>query len=84
MSLFWARSCVPGLRHDLPVEEVIVHLPIRMKENSKRTSGNSLSPLGSQNKDIGASSQTLLTEVKLRLGCRPVRTLSVAHFVPGF
>ena len=84
MSLFWARSCVPGLRHDFPVEEVIVDLPIKMKGNSKRTSGNSLSPLGAQNKKIGASSQTLLTEFKLRLECRPVRTLSVAHFVPGF
>ena len=84
MSLFWARSCVPGLRHYLPVEEVIVDVPIRMKENSKRTSCNSLGPLGPQNKNIGASSQTLLTEVKLRLGCRLVRTLSVAHYVPGF
>ena len=33
----------------------------------KRTSGNSLSPLGAQNKDISASSWTLLTEVKLHL-----------------
>ena len=71
-------------RHDLPVEEVIVNLPVRMKGNSKRTSGNSLSRLGSQTKDIGAPSQTLLTEFKLRLGCRLVRTLSVAHFVAGF
>ena len=71
-------------RHDLPVEEAIIDLPIRMKENSKRASCNSLSPLGSQTKDIGASSQTLLTEVKLRLRCRLVRTLSVAHFFRGF
>ena len=33
----------------------------------KHTSGNSLSPSGAQNKDIDAASQTLLTEVKLRL-----------------
>ena len=35
-----------------------------MKGNSKAISGNSLSPLGAQNKDVGAGSQTLLTEVK--------------------
>ena len=35
-------------------------LQIRMK-------GNSLNPLAAQNKDLGAASQTLLTEVKLRL-----------------
>ena len=33
-------------RHDWLVEKTIVVFPIRMKENSKRTSGNSLSPLG--------------------------------------
>jgi len=33
-------------RHDWPVEKTIVVFPIRMKENWKRTSGNSLSPLG--------------------------------------
>ena len=38
-----------------------------MKGNLKRTTGNSLSPLVTQNKDIGAAWQTLLTEVKLRL-----------------
>ena len=37
------------------------------KESSKRISGNSFGPLGAQNKNIGAASQTLLTEVKLRL-----------------
>ena len=36
-----------------------------MKGNSKRTSGNPLSPLGAQNKDISTASQTLLTEVKI-------------------
>ena len=56
-------------RHDWPVKKAIVDLPIRLKGNSKHTSGNSLSPLGTQNKDIGAASKTLalLTEVKLRL-----------------
>ena len=42
-------------------------LPIRLKGNSKRISGYSLSPLGAQYKDFGAALQTLLTGVKLRL-----------------
>ena len=54
-------------RHDWPVKKGIVDLPIRMKGNSKRISGNSLSPLRAQNKDLGVASRTLLTEVKLRL-----------------
>ena len=37
---------------------------LRRLGNSKRSFGNSLSPLGAQKKDIGAASQTLLTEVK--------------------
>ena len=54
-------------RHrDWPIKNVIVDLPIRIKGNSKRTSGNSLSPLEEQNKDIDAASQTLLVEVKIR------------------
>ena len=36
-----------------------------MKGDTKRTSGNSLSPLGAQNKDIGAASQTLLGMVSI-------------------
>ena len=51
-----------------------------MKVNSKRTSGNSLSPLGAQNSDLGASSQALLTGVKLRLRHR----LHVGPLSPGF
>ena len=31
-------------------------MPISVKENSKRISGNSFSPLGAQNKDIDAAS----------------------------
>ena len=45
----------------------IVDLPIKVKGNSKHSSGNSLSPLGAQNKDISATSQMLLTKVKLPL-----------------
>ena len=53
--------------HDWPVKNVIVDLPIKMKGNSKRSSCNSLSPLGVQNKDLVAASQTLITKVKSRL-----------------
>ena len=38
-----------------------------MKGKSKRSSGNSSSPLGAQNKDKGAALQVLLTQVKLHL-----------------
>ena len=49
-------------RHDWSVKKAIVDLPIRLKGNSKRISGNSLSPLGTQKK-ISA----LPTGVKLLL-----------------
>ena len=42
--------------HDSPVKNATVDLPIRLKRNSKRICGNSLSPFGPQNKDIGAAS----------------------------
>ena len=45
-----------------------------MKGNSKRTSGNSSSPLVTDNRVIGASLQMLLTQVKLRLRSRLYRT----------
>ena len=38
-------------------KKVIVDFPIKMKGNSKRTSGYSLSPLRVQNKDIGTVPQ---------------------------
>ena len=44
-------------RYDWPVKKAgFVDLPIRLKENTKRISGKSLSPLWVQNKDIGAAS----------------------------
>ena len=55
--------------NDWPVKKVIVGLPIRMKGNSKRTSGNSLNPLEAQNKNLGTM-QTSLIGVKFRLGYR--------------
>ena len=48
-------------RHEWPVKRDMLDLPIRMKGNSKRISGNLLSPLEAQNKYLGAASQTLLT-----------------------
>ena len=51
-------------RHEWPVKRAIAYLPISLKGGSKRISGYSLSPLAGQNKDIGAASQSLLTEVK--------------------
>ena len=54
-------------RHDWPVKKglcfVLSWSPIKLKGNSKRTSGNSLSPLGVQNKDLCAASQTVLIRV---------------------
>ena len=41
--------------HDWPVKKAIVDLPIRIKGNRERTSSNSLSLLGAQNKDLDAS-----------------------------
>ena len=60
-------------RHDWPVRNPIVDLSIRMKGILKRTSGNSLSPLGAQNGDFGAASRILI-EVKLRLRTRLVKS----------
>ena len=54
-------------RHDWPVKKAIVDLQIKTKGNSRRDSGNWLSPLGAENNDISAASQTLLTQVKLHL-----------------
>ena len=71
--------------HNWPVEKVIADLPIKMKGNSKHSSGNLLSPLRAQNKDIGTGLQTLLIKVKL---CGPATQaclslmplLQCAHF----
>ena len=38
-----------SMYHDWPVNKAIVNLPIRLRGNSKHTSGNLLSPLGAQN-----------------------------------
>ena len=54
------------IQNAFPVIHLVRSGPIRIKENSKRISGNSFSPLGPQNKYIGAASQTLLTGLKWR------------------
>ena len=43
----------------------LFHWPIRLKGNFKHTSGYSLTPLGTQTKNLGAASQTLLAWVRL-------------------
>ena len=53
-------------RHDWPVKKAFVLFVVianQVEGNSKRTSGNSLSPLGVQNKDLCAASQTVLIRV---------------------
>ena len=53
-----------GTCHDWSVTKALGYfMPIRLKGNLKCISGNSLSPLVAQNKDIGAALQTLLTRV---------------------
>ena len=51
--------CCPRLRRSCARLDKTAML-FRIKENSKRTSGNSLSSLVVQNKDLDAASQTLL------------------------
>ena len=55
--------------HGWSFKNPIVNLPIKMKGNSKYTSGKLLSPLGAQNEDISAALQMSLTKVKC-LQCR--------------
>ena len=55
------------MHKDCLVKKAIIDFPIKMKGNLKCTSGNSLSPLRAQNKDVGTVWQRLLTTVKLLL-----------------
>ena len=50
-------------RHDWPVKKAIFNLSIRLKGHTKHIFSNLLNPLGAQNKDLFAASQTLLTGV---------------------
>ena len=58
-----------SMRHDWPVKNAIINLQIRMKGNLKRTSSNSLNPSGAQNRDLGAASQMLPSELRLNYVC---------------
>ena len=69
-SLFWDPPVYQDLstHHDWSVKKGMVDLPISLKGNSKRISGNSWSPSAARNRDLGAAAlQKLLTGVKLRL-----------------
>lgn len=53
-----ATTCVPedlSMSHDWRVEKAMVDLPVELKKNLKRTSGNLLSLFRTQNKDLGAA-----------------------------
>ena len=56
--------------HDWLIKKAIVDLPIRLKGNWKPTSGNFLSLLGAQSKDLSTASQMLLIRVRLWLSLR--------------
>ena len=71
--------------NDWPVEKGLCFVcRDRQKGNSNHTSGNSLSPLGVQNKDLCAALQTVLIRVKLssarRLRFYGFRTLDSLQF----
>ena len=53
--------------HDWPVKNAIVHLLIRLKKKKEMHFCYLVESIGAQNKDIGATSQMLLTKVTLRL-----------------
>ena len=53
--------------HDWPVKNAIVDLSIWLKGNLKSISGNLLSLLAAQNKDISAASETLLMGYRFHL-----------------
>ena len=54
-----------SMHHNWPVNKAIVNLPIRLRGNSKRIPGNSMSQLRAQGWYLGNELQTLLTEVRL-------------------
>ena len=55
------------MRHDWPVKKATVDLPIRLKRNLKCISGNSFSPLGTQDNDISTSSYTFTSMTQAML-----------------
>ena len=69
ITLFWGptRIWVCTMTVRLKKLQCIIKLPTRLRGNSKPTSGNSLSLLRAQNKDLGATSQMLLARARLHL-----------------
>ena len=61
------------MHHNWTVKNAIVDLSIRLKGNLKHISGNLLSLLEAQNKDISAASQTVLIRDRLHLCMMQVR-----------
>ena len=52
------------------LKKLLFDEPVRLEGNLKHTSGNLLSPLVAQNKDLGTALQTLLVGVRLCLRLR--------------
>ena len=52
-----------------PLKKPLFYLPIRLKGHSKRTSGNSLSHLGAQYKDLGAADAVSRADVPKASSC---------------
>ena len=77
-TLFWGptRIWVCTMTVRLKKLQCIIKLPTRLRGNSKPTSGNSLSLLRAQNKDLGTASQMLLARAKLQAFSSKMSTLS--------
>ena len=59
-----------SMHHDWPVKKAMVNLPVRLQGNLKCISGiKFVESVGAQNKDFGATSQTLLSRVSLQYVC---------------
>ena len=68
-------------RHDWPVKKAIVDLTISMKVNSKRLSGNSLSPFGDQNGNLGVTNRGKRDFKIQRRGRRQERQKKIIGFI---
>ena len=53
------------------LKKLLVDWPISLRGNSKRTSGNSLTPLDVQSKDLEAASLRLLDQYRFMGNCPP-------------
>ena len=64
-----------SMHHDWPVKKPLFSWLISLKQNSKRTSGNSPSSFGALNKGLDAALQTLITWVRFCLRRRLLLSL---------